>query len=45
MNGLEGNDVMSGNSGTDIADGEKDDNTISGGDNSLDQLLVDLIKS
>jgi Ca2+-binding RTX toxin-like protein len=37
MNGLEGNDVMSGNSGTDIADGEKDDNTISGGDNS-DQI-------
>ena len=38
MNGLEGNDVMSGNSGNDIADGEKDDNTISGGDNSLDQI-------
>jgi hypothetical protein len=30
---------MSGNGGFDIADGEKDDNTTSGGgDNSLDQI-------
>ena len=39
INGLEGNDVMSGNSGTDIADSEKGDNSICfGGYNSLDQI-------
>jgi hypothetical protein len=44
INGLEGNDVMSGNGGTDIADGAKSDNTLSsGGDNSLDQITGDQI--